>query len=89
MYLSVEVRILPPKPINTVEERSMEGALWLIMAKFYSAFAVIYLMGPQLLKAFNDYKKANQLRSQIHYLTGAFVLMLILAAMAFQGPSVV
>ena len=89
MYLSVEVLILPPKPINTVEERSMEGALWLIMLKFYSAAFVIYLMGPQLLQVFNEYKKAGCLGSQIHYLTGAFVLMLILAAFAFQGPSVV
>ncbi len=46
-------------------------------------------MGPQLLQVFNEYKKAGCLGSQIHYLTGAFVLMLILAAFAFQGPSVV
>ena len=67
----------------------MEGAGWLIMVKFYSAAAVIYLMAPQLMQSFNDFKKAGCLGSQVHYLTGAFVLMLILAAFAFQGPSVV
>jgi len=64
----------------------MEGALWLIMAKFYSAVIIFYLLGPELLRAFNEYKAAGQLRSQIHWLTGGFVLMLFLAGLAFNGP---
>ena len=66
----------------------MEGALWLIMAKFYSAVIIFYLLGPELLRAFNEFKAAGQLRSQIHWLTAAFVLMLFLAGFAFNGPSV-
>jgi hypothetical protein len=66
----------------------MEGALWLIMAKFYSAVIIFYLLGPELLRAFNEYKAAGQLRSQIHWLTAAFVLMLFLAGFAFNGPAI-
>jgi len=66
----------------------MEGALWLIMAKFYSAVVVFYLLGPDLLRAFNEFKAAGQLRSQIHWLTAAFVLMLFLAGLAFNGPPI-
>jgi hypothetical protein len=66
----------------------MEGALWLIMAKFYSAVVVFYLLGPDLLRAFNEFKAAGQLRSQIHWLTAAFVLMLTLAGFAFNGPAI-
>ena len=66
----------------------MEGALWLIMAKFYSAVIIFYLLGPELLRAFNEYKAVGQLRSQIHWLTAAFVLMLTLAGFAFNGPPI-
>ena len=66
----------------------MEGALWLIMAKFYSAVVVFYLMGPDLLRAFNQYQAAGQLRSHIHWLTAVFVLMLFLAGFAFNGPPI-
>ena len=66
----------------------MEGALWLIMAKFYSAVIVFYLLGPELLRAFNEFKAAGQLRSQIHWLTAAFELMLFLAGFAFNGPGI-
>ena len=66
----------------------MEGALWLIMAKFYSAVIVFYLLGPELLRAFNEFKAAGQLRGQIHWLTAAFVLMLFLAGFAFNGPAI-
>ena len=54
----------------------MEGTLWLIIAKFYSAVIVFYLLGPELLRAFNEFNAAGQLRSQIHWLTAAFVLMI-------------
>lgn len=66
----------------------MEGALWLITAKFYSAVIIFYLLGPELLRAFNEFKAAGQLRSQIHWLTGGFVLMLFLAGLAFNGPPI-
>ena len=66
----------------------MEGTLWLIIAKFYSAVIVFYLLGPELLRAFNEFNAAGQLRSQIHWLTAAFVLMLFLAGFAFNGPPI-
>jgi len=66
----------------------MDGAWFLIMVKFYGAMFIIYLMAPQLMHSFNEYKKAGQLGSQVHWLTAGFVLMLVLAGLAFNGPPI-
>lgn len=66
----------------------MDGARLVIMVKFYGAMFVIYLMAPQLMQSFNAYKKAGQLGSQVHWITAGFVLMILLAGIAFQGPPI-
>tara|TARA_B100001057_G_scaffold251942_1_gene252185 strand:+ start:346 stop:558 length:213 start_codon:yes stop_codon:yes gene_type:complete len=62
------------------------GTMLVLWVKFMGVLMVFKLMGPDLLAAFSNAQKTNTLNENIVYLTLTFVIMLVLAGMAFGDP---
>ena len=64
----------------------MECAAYLIMVKFAGVVMVFRLLAPKLIVAFTHHQKARTLPQVMVGLTISFVVMVLLAAMAFGDP---